>query len=603
MTPGKRDYDSDDDGLIEVTHLEQLATLHYDLDGDGKPDNTSNGEKYAAAFPAATTGMGCPDTGCTGYELTSDLDFDDSASYASGSVDRGWSKREARRGWLPLGMVSDAVILSFEAEFEGNGHTITNLFIDQPEAQAVGMFSVLGPDGAIRQVALSAADVEGEGGVGILVGRNDGTIMNSQATGRASGVWSVGGLAGINYGGEIRASHANVNVSADSASAGGLVGDHRFGHIRTSHASGGVSGERNVGGLVGQNYIGDIIRSYATGSVSGKRSVGGLVGENGGGSVGASYATGKVSGETTIGGLVGENQVGLLLAVYATGSVSGRIAVGGLVGKNGGNIKASYATGVVSGNAQVGGLIGSNANRLRFSYWDTETSGQLAGAGNTDFYDSQGMTTVGLQAPTGYAGIYKDWDIDIDNADRDEDESTGADDPWDFGTDKQYPALRADIDGDGTANWQEFGDQRVSQSARTLSATPEPTAQVAPGPTTAPTPEPAATSTPRPTPTPSLTATPTPEPAATSTPRPTPTPSLTATPTPEPAATSTLRPTPIPSLTATSTLRPTPTPEPTVTMTPPFPKEGEFPVWMIIVFAAATAAVVGAVASVVLRKR
>ena len=31
---------------------------------------------------------------------------------------------------------------------------------------------------------------------------------------------------------------------------------------------------------------------------------------------------------------------------------------------------------------------------------------------------------------------------------------------WDFGTSGQYPALKVDFDGDGTATWQEFGNQR-----------------------------------------------------------------------------------------------------------------------------------------------
>ena len=33
-------------------------------------------------------------------------------------------------------------------------------------------------------------------------------------------------------------------------------------------------------------------------------------------------------------------------------------------------------------------------------------------------------------------------------------------DVWDFGTSAQYPVLKADINGDGTATWEEFGDQR-----------------------------------------------------------------------------------------------------------------------------------------------
>ena len=62
------------------------------------------------------------------------------------------------------------------------------------------------------------------------------------------------------------------------------------------------------------------------------------------------------------------------------------------------------------------------------SYWDTATS-RLSSGGGT------GQTTTALQTPTGYTGIYSAWNIDLD-------EVTGGDDPWDFGTGSQYPALK-----------------------------------------------------------------------------------------------------------------------------------------------------------------
>ena len=60
------DYDLDDDGLLEVANLAQLNAIRWDLDGDG----SSTEAGYATAFADAVTGMGCPTTGCTGYELT-----------------------------------------------------------------------------------------------------------------------------------------------------------------------------------------------------------------------------------------------------------------------------------------------------------------------------------------------------------------------------------------------------------------------------------------------------------------------------------------------------------------------------------------------------
>ena len=63
-----------------------------------------------------------------------------------------------------------------------------------------------------------------------------------------------------------------------------------------------------------------------------------------------------------------------------------------------------------------------------------------------------GNTTAELQAPTGYRGIYQSWNLDLYG-------DSARDDPWDFGTAAQYPALSVDFNGDGEATWQEFGHQ------------------------------------------------------------------------------------------------------------------------------------------------
>ena len=109
----------------------------------------------------------------------------------------------------------------------------------------------------------------------------------------------------------------------------------------------------------------------------------------------------------------------------------------------------------MSGGADnVGGLAGVSNGTITRSYWDTETSGQAASD------DGTGYSTSQLQTPTGYEGIYVGWNVDYDNADGDDDTSTGVDQPWKFGSSEQYPALRVDFNGDGSMTWPEFGNQR-----------------------------------------------------------------------------------------------------------------------------------------------
>ena len=479
---GNGKYDSDHDGLIEVSNLEQLDAIRYDLDGDGSPDRNGDASKYGDAFPTSGTETVCDAYSCNGYELVRSLDFDNSGSYASGAVNTAWT---TGNGWEPIPGVGRSQFI-----FDGNGRTISSLYINRIDTYNVGLFYENEHGGVIREIGMVDVDVSGKSGGG-LVGANVGIISLSYATGSVSGnELATGGLVGrngfrgvgvIDDRSTISHSYAAATVSGGSG-MGGLVGEN-WGRVISSYATGSASGDRGIGGLAGYNH-GTVISSYATGDVDGSGgAVGGLAGYNWGGKIISSYASGMVDGDGSgVGGLAGrvlsDESESWVIASYATGDVSGNTQVGGLAGSvfnrsdvqgvRGVRIVASYATGEVSGTRFSGGFIGSRSPArdaaagitVTASYWDTETSGQTAGVGSGQSTGIQGRTTSQLQSPTGYTGIYSTWDGDLDNADSDDNAATGVDDFWDFGTSSQYPALKADLDGDGTPTWQEFGSQR-----------------------------------------------------------------------------------------------------------------------------------------------
>ena len=416
--PPWTDYDKDDDGLIEVGDLDQLNALRWDLDGDGAPVS-ANANDYTTAFPKSAPDMGCPitatdsnDNDCTGYELDADLDFNtDTTGSSAAVVDSSDDYWNGGAGWTPLG---DSGPNPFGATFEGNNHTISNLFINVTGSSGnyIGLFGQLG-GGTVTRVHLVGAKVTGNNDVGALVGHITlGTVSHSSSGGTVSGAEKVGGLVGT-----INSASGVVEYSRSSA---------------TVEATG-----QQVGGLVGRN-AGKLRVSYATGAVTGASSAGGLVGFTGG-AIYASYATGAV-------------------AATATSNAS----AGGLIGSTEGNIHASYSTGATtSASGDAKGLVSSNSDAISFadSYWDVTTTSI---ADDNDVTTGVGKTTTELQSPTqtdGYAGIYATWDIDVDNADGDSDTTTKTDDPWDFGTASEYPALKADLDGDGTPSAYEFGRQ------------------------------------------------------------------------------------------------------------------------------------------------
>ena len=610
------DYDADDDGLIEIEWLEQLDAMRWDLDGDGYIDDGGNEETYFEAFPNAVEGMGCTE-GCIGYELTADLNFKSPRSYVSGAVNGRWTNGN---GWLPIGINN-----SFNATFEGNNHSISNLFTRRTghnSPEVAGLFGQLGH--SVSRLKLVNVDVMGErivGGLagstwavitavqvsgkvsatedvaGGLAGHSSGNIHNSHSSADVTGGWNAGGLVGANSG-SITSSYATGSVLA-KGDAGGLVADNN-GRITSSYATGRVSStdesSGNSAGLVARNS-GPIRFSYATGSVSG-RLAGGLVGYNPHATIMHSYATGNVSGTSYTGGLVALTEGNMTIAAsYATGRVSGRIA-GGFIGhdRGGGSIIASYATGRVSTGGTAGGFIGlthgssvtftystgkvlktneeaiiggfigrneSETSAITSSYWLRELPIQHAGVGEGSTDGVRGVSTEQMQSPTNYTGIYGNWLIDLDNTDGDYDETTGKDDFWDFGTSSDYPALKVDVDGDGTATWWEGGRQH-GRSAPTSTPTPPPTATHTPTATATHTPTPTNTATPTQTATATNTSTPTA--TATNTPVPTATPPPTMTPmstdTPVPTATA------VPTETATQVPVPTVTPQPTQTHVP-----------------------------------
>ena len=399
------DYDADDDGLIEVRTLEQLNAVRWDLNGDGAADSSSDNTDYAAAFPdpAAAAGfgngaLGCSNVqgaaACTGYELEADLDFDADGSYADPSLKTAWT---SGLGWAPIGGDADR----FAATFDGNGHSIANLFINR-SSERVGLFGHANSSARLRNLGLKNIDVTGGASVGALAGRLEGRVERCHASGTVEGATTgkVGGLVGDNENGSVSASYARVAVTG----AGG-----------------------SIGGLVGRNK-GSVVLSFAAGAVKGGRFVGGLVG----------------------------NQIGhTLKAVYAAGAVTGSAdRVGGLAGNNEGAITAGYATGAVNGTSFVGGLVGKNAGgSVAASYWDIQTSSQGSSA------QGVGKSTAELQLPASYKGVYANWNLDLDS-------DGGGDNHWDFGASSQYPALKADLNGDGVATVTEFGGGLGHQTLR-----------------------------------------------------------------------------------------------------------------------------------------
>ena len=227
------------------------------------------------------------------YKLANDIDCTYCTQDPNGALYNGGE------GFEPVG--------TFTGIFDGDGHTITGLFINRPSTSYIGLFE--SSSGTVKNVGMVNVDIAGLGHVGALIGRNSGTITRSYSTG-------------------------SVDSASGGAKTGGLVG-RNSGTITRSYSTCVVSGSgtaQTIGGLVGYNVNATITNCYSTGSVSGDIHIGGLIGANVNSTVTNCYSTGAVSGSST-GGLNAYNSLGTYNDCFWDTQTSGQATSAGGTGK------------------------------------------------------------------------------------------------------------------------------------------------------------------------------------------------------------------------------------------------------------------------------
>ncbi|MHC4087416.1 MAG: GLUG motif-containing protein [Planctomycetota bacterium] len=297
----------------------------------------------------------------------------------------------------------------FIGSFDGNGFSLMNLALNEPDAKYVGLFRAVGDGACIEDMGLVNFDVTGYEYVGALAGYNisDG-IADCYSSGRIFGHSYVGGLIGYNFG-DLGGLFSTANVYCDNRYGGGLFGASG-GTIEKCFASGSVSDGNALGGLIGWGMGGtyDSIRqSFALGNVSGGNSVGGLLGSVNGYGISNSYARGNVVGDDRVGGLIGYGGSSRLEKIYATGHVTGTgLYVGGIAGRRG------------------------NYGPRDTCFFNKDTSGQIYACGNNECYNVRGLTNAEMQTAGPFTAV--GWDFVGETA-------NGTDDIWTINEGHDYP--------------------------------------------------------------------------------------------------------------------------------------------------------------------
>lgn len=199
-------------------------------------------------------------------KLMNDITVNEGVLDASGNLNSGKPFIE----WTPIGNS-----MPYSGTFDGQGHTVSGLYLDNTETAYVGLFG--SNCGTIQNVGVVDSYFNGEDYVGGVCGMNwhDGTegimsvtITNCYNTGAVNGRRYVGGVCGYN----------KISTGEDGKQA--LITD--------CYNTGKVSGYIGVGGVCGKNYpmldygnsSTSIMNCYNTGAVSGDYYVGGVCGDN-----------------------------------------------------------------------------------------------------------------------------------------------------------------------------------------------------------------------------------------------------------------------------------------------------------------------------------
>lgn len=208
--------------------------------------------------------------------------------------------------WTPMGASSAA---AFTGDFDGNGKTITGLYMDGEDAIS-GLFGYVGKTGSIHDLTIADASVKSTKtsyGVytALVAASNAGTISNvALKDSMVSSGGYAGGIAALNDGTitgcaneSAPVTHNEKATSSYYALAGGIAGQNR-GTIALSYnlarVTGGNENIGHIGGIAGKNESAGTIEScYNRGDIQTGAYLGGITGYLSGTATNC-YSTGSV---------------------------------------------------------------------------------------------------------------------------------------------------------------------------------------------------------------------------------------------------------------------------------------------------------------------
>lgn len=323
LTTGKYDIDvngeiTDSDEAYEIGNAGQLYWFAGLVNGT-LTDGTAQNLKANAVLTADII---------VNKDLLTSINTEEDGNVTNGS---------SFKAWRPMGMADENGEGYYKGIFDGNGHSISGLYVNRDEAaddvhiwfkSCIGLFGYY--SGVTRNLSVLDSYMRGEDCIGGIFGYNDGgTIQNCYSAATVCGDSYIGGICGRSEGDSIIENCYNTGyVYGTTRSIGGICGDN-YSTIESCYNIGIVNGEFNVGGIVGvSSGLGNTIwikDCYNRGNVIGDtKDIGGIGGYIGYSLVENCYSQATVSGNTNVGGICGNsNKVDFQNAYYDSNLYTG----------------------------------------------------------------------------------------------------------------------------------------------------------------------------------------------------------------------------------------------------------------------------------------
>ena len=219
--------------------------------------------------------------------------------------------------WTPIGTKA----IPFSGSFDGQGHTISGLYINKPTEDFQGFFGkAVGKNDIVKleNIVLNNINITGKSDTSGMLGRGEYCYINKcEVSGSIIvGSYEAGGIVAAIYNSIVKNCYNLAcikGINNDNSlygSVGGIAGYAFSGtKIINSYNCGKIEGGKQVGGIVGMTY-GDVSNSYNVGEiVCSVEKGGGIVGESNKYGVKYNYNhcynRGIIQGTKNVGGIIG----------------------------------------------------------------------------------------------------------------------------------------------------------------------------------------------------------------------------------------------------------------------------------------------------------